>query len=112
MSSAASRAPHTRSPSLLLPQTANSASPRNVGPFNKPGSWIVTKKDVEAGKSGSFDGSVSEWLDILFNALFSLDGDCGEGRKNGDDVAISAQISRRKDILSVLASLRVVLMID
>jgi len=111
VSSAASRAPHTRSPSLLLPQTANSASPRNVGPFNKPGSWIVTKKDVEAGKSGSFDGSVSEWLDILFNALFSLGGD-REGVKNGDDVAISAQISRRKDILSVRASHGVMLTVD
>jgi len=55
---------------------------------------------------------VSEWLDVLFNALFSLGGDYGEGRENGDDVAVSAQISRRKDILSVLASLRVVLMID
>ena len=54
---------------------------------------------------------MSEWLDILFNALFSLGGD-GEGGKNGDDVAISAQISRRKDILSVRASHGVMLTVD
>jgi hypothetical protein len=79
-----------------------SASARNARLSNSTQLTLVTKNDVEGGKSGNFDGSVSEWLDILLDALFSLGG----GKKDYDDIAVSAQISRKKDKLSVLPILR------
>src|SRR5438477_2198432 len=56
----------------------------------------VSKKDVLSGKSGSFDGTDTEWQQLVFDALFSL---------GSQDITLSAQINKSKDKISVSLSM-------
>ena len=53
----------------------------------------VSKKDIQTGKSGSFDGTDEEWLKIVVDALFSM------GQQK--DITLSASLNKAKDKITV-----------
>lgn len=55
---------------------------------------VVSKKDVQAGKSGSFDGTDEEWQKIVMDALFST---------SAQDITLSASLNKAKDKITVLS---------
>ena len=54
----------------------------------------VSKKDIQTGKSGSFDGTDEEWQQIVLDALFSSSAQ--------QDIALSASLNKAKDKITVL----------
>ena len=54
----------------------------------------MSKKDVQTGKSGSFDGTDEEWQNIVMDALFSVSG-------GQEDITLSAGLNKAKDKISV-----------
>jgi hypothetical protein len=54
----------------------------------------VSKKDIQTGKSGSFDGTDEEWQQIVLDALFSASAQ--------QDIALSASLNKAKDKITVL----------
>ena len=53
---------------------------------------VVSKKDVQKGKSGSFDGTDEEWQKIVMDALFST---------GHEDITLSASLNKAKDKITV-----------